>query len=272
MKSTLTRLQHTRWHPVLALAATVGLTLKRRSPTVVYRDRDGDWVNRQPDATFCSTQYSTVRYGEVRDEVIDYWCHAYRPQPGDTVIDIGAGVGDEAVVLSRMVGPSGRIVAIEAHPSTFRCLRKTVEANGLDNVLALHVAISDAEGELAIEDRGQHKANRVGRTGGIPVRAVTLDRLLEEHGLAGVDLVKINIEGAETAALRGSERALGMVRHWVVSCHDFIAHVPGFEHSATRADVLELLRRAGMRIHPARSGHPKPWVADFVYASRASGR
>lgn len=270
MKSALVKLQDTRWHPVLSLAATVGLTARRRSPTVVHRDRDGDWANRQSEATFYSTRYSSVRYREIHDKVVDHWCHAYRIAPGDTVIDVGAGVGDEAVVLSRMVGPAGRLVAIEAHPATFRCLRKTVEANGLDNVLALNVAIGAEDGELAIEDRSHHKANRVGRSGAMRVRAITLDHLLEEHGLARIDLVKINIEGAETAVLRGAGKALGIVRHWVVSCHDFMANVPGFEHSATQADVLELLRQAGMRIHDARSEDPRPWVAHFVYASRPS--
>src|SRR4051812_15909470 len=46
----------------------------------------------------------------------DYWFHVYRPQPGDMIVDIGAGRGEDVFAFSRAVGPSGRVVAIEPHP------------------------------------------------------------------------------------------------------------------------------------------------------------
>ena len=52
------------------------------------------------------------------------YCLRYQPKPGDTVVDVGAGMGDDTLVFSRMVGPSGRVFSFEAHPDTFRCLQK----------------------------------------------------------------------------------------------------------------------------------------------------
>lgn len=267
MKSSLKLLQNARWKYVLALAATAGLTAKRLSPTVIYPDSDGDWVNRQRKAIFYNRNYSSIPYEEVQKELVDLWCHAFNIPRGATVIDIGAGVGDDVVILSKMVGPAGRIIAIEAHPQTFRCLRKTVSANGLTNVTALNLAISDRPGELSIEDSSHHLANRVGETGNLSVRAITIDQLMQTKGLQEIDLIKLNIEGAETAALKGALKALGVVRHWVISCHDFMAHIPGYEGSATRSDVIKLLRQANLNVLPSRSDDRRPWVPDYVYAS-----
>ena len=50
---------------------------------------------------------------------LDYWMHVYCPRPGDTVLDIGAGIGIDAMALSGLVGDTGRIYSLEAHPWTF---------------------------------------------------------------------------------------------------------------------------------------------------------
>ena len=52
------------------------------------------------------------------------YCLRYQPKPGDTVVDVGAGMGDDTLVFSRMVGPSGRVFSFEAHPDNLRCLQK----------------------------------------------------------------------------------------------------------------------------------------------------
>src|SRR4051794_22461299 len=44
---------------------------------------------------------------------------AYQPKEGDAVVDIGAGIGEQALVLSRLVGPTGKVVCVEANPEAF---------------------------------------------------------------------------------------------------------------------------------------------------------
>ncbi|MFC3640243.1 FkbM family methyltransferase [Camelimonas fluminis] len=266
-KSAVIGLEKTPLSPVLSAAATVALTAIRREKTLIYKDKDGDWVNNQENATLYSRNYSTIRFSEVEAGIQDIWCHGGKIRHGDTVIDIGAGVGDDAVVLSRMVGPTGRVIAVEAHPGTFRCLSKTCAANNLSNVTPLNVAISDSQGELLVEDGENHLANRVGSTGNTSVRAITLDYLIETLGLWSVSVIKMNIEGAEVAALRGGCAAVGIAERWVISCHDFMAHIPGYENSATWSDVVETLSSAGLSILPQRRD-ARPWVPYYVYASR----
>lgn len=67
----------------------------------------------------------------------------YMPKTGDIVLDVGAGVGEEVTRLSKLVGPPGIIVSIEAHPKTLSWLARLCEANALKNVRLLQLAIVD---------------------------------------------------------------------------------------------------------------------------------
>lgn len=67
---------------------------------------------------------------------------------GDTVLDVGANIGYFTVLLSLLVGPSGRVFGIEPTQSTYEQLVKNVEINRLDNVTLCRVALSDKSGSV----------------------------------------------------------------------------------------------------------------------------
>src|SRR5579871_995659 len=81
----------------------------------------------------------------------DYWFHVYKPQPGDVIVDIGAGRGEDVFAFSRAVGPAGRVLAIEPHPVSYRALQKLCALNGLNNVTTFHCACVDEPAQLQIE-------------------------------------------------------------------------------------------------------------------------
>src|SRR3954471_11158565 len=183
----------------------------RQSFTV---DRDGHWVNRQPEATIVSPTVHTTSYAAFRRWVIDNWCWGYLPQAGDTVIDVGAGVGEEAVIFSRLVGPTGRVISIEAHPETFACLEQTVRLSRLGNVTPLQVALSDRDGTANIASGDSHLTSSVVKGGrGIEVAARSLDSIAAELRLREIALLKMNIEGAERLAVKGMHSAAPRVPH-----------------------------------------------------------
>jgi FkbM family methyltransferase len=258
-------LANSTFRQLFAVLATVGISIKRRSVNLFYVDGDGDWVNIQPDATFINPSYCSVRADEIREELQDTWCFEYKLRPGDLIVDIGAGVGDDVVFFSQLVGPTGRVIAVEPNPRIFRCLEKTVKANKLSNVAAVNMAICDHDGDILIEDRYDHLSNRIDVESGVKVKATTLDNLILELGTTDPDLIKINAEGAETAILRGATQSLKSKAHWAISCHDFIAHLPGFEASATHADVIARLSQIGLEMLPARVD-ARPWIPFYVYA------
>ena len=103
-------------------------------------DAAGHWVNRQAGAAFVSPTIHTANYAHIEQSVLDNWTWEYRPTRGDTVIDVGAGIGEETVVFSRLVGAAGKVIAIEAHPETFKCLTATIEQSALANVTAHEVS------------------------------------------------------------------------------------------------------------------------------------
>jgi len=146
-------------------------------------DDQGRWVNAQPHATIVRPTIHTVPAEDIRNTVLDNWCWQYLPKAGDVVINVGAGVGEEAVVFSSLVGPAGRVVSIEAHLETFECLRGTIERSSLNNVTALPAAVTDQLGQVRIHDQGNHLANSiiaVGEDGGEIVVSRTLDSVAEE--------------------------------------------------------------------------------------------
>lgn len=230
-------------------------------------DADGRWVNAQAEATFVSPTLHTASYRALHAWVLDNWLWDFSLKPGDTVIDVGAGIGEETVVFSRLVGPAGRVIAIEAHPDTFACLERTVQLSGLDNVTAVQCAVADADGELAIATADCHVASALVESGGIKVAARSLDSLADELGLGDVAFVKMNIEGAERPAMAGMTRLLGGLEAACVSCHDFLADLGQSEDFRTKAEVRAALEAGGFAIR-TREDHSQCWVRDYLYARR----
>ena len=253
---------------LLASLANAALAVRGSDDRSFAVDSAGHWLNRQPEATFATPDVSTAHYATIRGLVMDSWFPLFTPGDGDTVIDVGAGVGEDAVVFSKLVGPRGRVISIEAHPGTFSCLQQTISLSGLTNVTALHCAVAGKDGTLSISDGPSHLANSVvGTKSGLTVPARGLDSLFAELGIADVAMLKMNIEGAERFAVPGMRSSAPRVRNVAIACHDFIADGGGDEANRTRAFVREELQGLGFALLD-RGGTMPPWVRDTVYARR----
>lgn len=263
-----------------ALGAVVTCMARRVAPGVRAYFHRGMWVHRERDVIFVDSptlDYHPSIFRAWANELDrsfadaeDHWMYVYKPNPGDVILDIGAGKGEDTIAFSRAVGPSGRVIAIEAHPITFRCLRLFCELNGLDNVAAMNLAITDRTGPVAVESSGDWQANRVGENcppSSARVSGVTVDELVKLENLKRIDFLKMNIEGAEIAAITGMEQSLRITGALCISCHDFRANRGDGEFFRTRAAVRDAIKRAGFRI-VQRDEDPRPYVADQVNAVR----
>lgn len=202
----------------------------------------------------------------------DWWLQAYRPALGDVIIDVGAGCGSDAIVFSRAVGPSGRVLAIEAHPATYRLLVKQCQWNGLTNVIPVHCAVTDRERSVFIEDRTNPDLNAVHfvRAASRVLDAIPgqpLDQICQRHGISDVSFLKMNIEGAERYALLGMESTLARTQNVCVSCHDFLAASGGGPESRTREMVTACLTQHGFLVS-GRTDDPRPYIRDQVLGVR----
>ena len=138
--------------------------------------------------------------------------------PGSTFVDAGASVGFYTVLGARLVGPAGRAVAFEPNASACAAIRANADLNGLENVEIVMQALSDREGESFLEGSAAATASLVAEptTAAVRVRRTSLDRFLAERPELAPDVVKIDVEGHESAALRGMTTTLKSVRPVVI--------------------------------------------------------
>jgi hypothetical protein len=105
---------------------------------------------------------------------------------------------------------------------------------------------------------------------GVEVVGRTLSEIMTSLGIDHIDLLKMNIEGAELPALEKSFDALRSVDNLAVSCHDFLADGAGRDWRRTFAPVTSLLREAGYTIR-TRPQDNRPWIRYYIYATRRDG-
>lgn len=251
-----------RW--ILTATAGVYSTLRvGRLCKVSYRE--GNWIQTFPSGTLVEPRLTLLTLSQIDALARDLWMFGYIPRKGDIVVDVGAGTGWETLVFSRQVGKPGRVVSIEAHPAVFSCLSQMRGTNQLNNVTLIHAAITSQECDVVIADGPDHLGNRiVGVNSGSTVIGTTLDQLLESLQLPRVDLLKMNIEGAEKSALAGMKEMIRNTRHVCISCHDFVADGGGPNEMRTKSDVVAFLEQNNFSI-VLRTSDLRPFVRDYVY-------
>jgi FkbM family methyltransferase len=141
--------------------------------------------------------------------------------PGDLAVDVGACKGGYTWWMRRLVGASGRVLAVEPQPAMAGYLRRCVDDFAWANVHVEEVALSSSAGERLLRLPGHEPspaASLVGASlpgGGIgyAVRTDTLDRVLDAWAPgAPVRLIKCDVEGHELDVFRGAERTLARDR------------------------------------------------------------
>ena len=145
--------------------------------------------------------------GSYEKETVDLFAAIVRP--GMIAVDIGAHIGFFTRHLSKLAGPTGKVIAFEAHPETYQILVRNCRK--LSNVTTVNAAVTDTNGEVTLYDSGGSTgsnsliASRSDYAGSDTVRAVRLDDFLDG---SSIDVVKIDVEGAELEVLQGMTETL----------------------------------------------------------------
>jgi len=200
-------------------------------PKHVLRDLVGDFLN--------SPEFSSVQLYMNEPELIDlgpfimyvrkndfwigyriYSTKEYEPhvsqalrsvlKPGMVFLDIGANIGYFTLLASSMIGDQGKVISFEPNPENVRFLRKSIKANKYNNIDLFQYAIADKKQILSLEIGGASSNgmlkevslfNKIVRKN--TIKTVALDNFLGEQE---IDVVKLDIEGAEPLALKGMMR------------------------------------------------------------------
>lgn len=145
---------------------------------------------------------------------------------GDCVLDLGAAFGSTVLMFARLVGRQGRVIAVE--PLIPDVVERNLSANGVDNAEVVAAAAGAEPGTMTMSFTDEIISGSVARTPGKGRRRVrqrevpvtTVDAVVEERGLDRVDLVKIDIEGAEELAMEGAKETIRRFRpKWTVASY-----------------------------------------------------
>lgn len=136
---------------------------------------------------------------------------------GGTFLDVGANHGTYSVLLAPVVGAQGRVLAFEPQPRLAALIRRSLEANGQHNTTVIEIGCSDAPGTVSfyrpVENSGSASMYRESAGADlrdtVTIRTDSLDNLLANESLPGALAMKLDVEGAEVATLRG---AVGLLR------------------------------------------------------------
>ena len=181
-------------------------------------------------------------------------------QPGMTVLDIGAHVGYYTHRYAPKVGENGRILSFEPHPRTFAVLKHNV--SHFDNVTLQQLALAEHPGTAELHDylimsasgslqfdegmkdllksqvSDSDIAPRISKDfpdKTFSVETKPVDDCLETMGITQVDVVKMDIEGAEIGALRGMKRTIARSRDMALVMEYNPQALEGFGHNPIEA-------------------------------------
>ena len=187
------------------------------------RDFDGDLLINLDRASYIS---SAIYWGGHHSPDVSRFVSDFL-RPGMVFADIGANIGEITLVAAKRL-PHGKVLAFEPSPRLFEQLSRNVALNGFETVELHNFGLSDRAGTVPLylrNDNAYGTANdgvsslfMVGRTRTqISIRLRRVDEVASESALSRLDLMKIDVEGAELMVLRGAEASLRRFRPVIVA-------------------------------------------------------
>jgi len=174
---------------------------------------------------------------------------------GSVVFDIGAHCGFYTLLASELVGPEGKVFAFEPFPKNINYLKEHIRLNNLSNVVVIEAAVSDIYGRscFGLDANASSSEGHLGVEGGIIVKTVSLDELVDKKEIPDPDYIKIDVEGAELSVLSGARRLVER-KHPVL----FVSTHGQNEYEG----VVKLLGSFGYKLETLRG----PDIGDVVFA------
>lgn len=156
---------------------------------------------------------------------------AIRPSPL-RILDGGMNFGLASLVFAHR-WPAAKIVGVELEASNAEAARRNCQS--FSSIQVRHAALWDHSGTVTVTDPGAeaHSYQATESSQGTPVRSYRIGELLDELGWDSVDLIKLDIEGAERRVFDDGAAWLPRVRHVLVELHDRLE--PGCTEAFTRA-------------------------------------
>jgi FkbM family methyltransferase len=164
-------------------------------------------------------------------------------RPGATVFDVGANAGFFTLLASKLAGDSGRVYAFEPLPRNLEFLERHIRLNELANAHVAALAIAATSGEAHFRIAQHASMGGLSEEGDLRVVTASLDDLIATGPATRPDFIKMDIEGAESDALRGAKELLsGGPLTIALSTHGWQQHETCWAMLADAGFKLDLLK------------------------------
>ncbi len=168
--------------------------------------------------------------------------------PGQTAWDIGGHVGYFAMVESKLVGDTGRVLVFEPRPLNIACIKRHMDINHVSNVTLIEAAVADRPGQARFESRTGTGTGHLSGSGNLQVATVAVDWLIEREGYPMPDFIKIDVEGGEIDAIRGARRTISRRRpRMLVATHGETEHQFVMEFLESLDYEIEVLNESAIK-------------------------
>ncbi len=162
-------------------------------------------------------------------------------------VDVGANIGDTTVIAAAYT--KGKIYSFEPSPVAYPRLLENIALNGLTSqIIAERQILTDHTGIVMFEEMGTSETSHINpskNNHGLRIKSTTLDVYAKIHHLKIIDLIKIDVEGAEMLVLKGAERLLK--EHQIK--HLFLELNPDArQYGYTNIDTVAYLKQHGYKI------------------------
>jgi FkbM family methyltransferase len=168
-------------------------------------------------------------------------------RPGMIAVDAGANIGLHSLVMAQAVGSGGRLIAFEALPHLAEALSRSLMLNGFAaRSEVVQAALAEKQGEAVIHAAAHSPVSSIFAPEGIATTAITVPRIsLDAHIAPGgrVDLIKMDIEGAEPLAWAGMTRVVAENPDLVIVLEWSASHFARSNHNA--AAFMKSLQSSG---------------------------
>ena len=193
-------------------------------------------------------------------------------RPGLTFVDVGANIGYFSVLASGILGPEGRVIAIEPEARNVALLKANLWRNGCGNAVVLPVAAHVETGFLPLrlneENRGDHQVGwQQGATTLVP--CARIDDLLVGHS---VDVIKIDTQGVDHDVIAGLSGMLDKAARMTIMCEFWLDGMKA--RGVDPLAVAEGYRQLGFELALlGADGEPNgAWPAEIVATAQADYR
>lgn len=144
---------------------------------------------------------------------------------GDVIFDAGANVGFFTLLAARLAGGEGHVYAFEPLPANLASIGRHLTLNQVSNVTILPVALGERAGSVRFSTSTHRSMGRVTETGEIEVTLSSINELMKSAVVRPPQVMKMDIEGSELAALRGASSILSLRPLTIIlSTHGYEQH------------------------------------------------